>query len=266
MKNLLFFFLAFLLLMGCGKDTVEPDHAHHDQMTLASDRAGERVDICHYDSDTDTWHLITVNINALPAHLGHGDVRVDDQDGDGYYPNNACGRGPMGDCDDTDPTIYPGAEDICEDGIDQDCDGVDAACYNCCWVDVYPQLFGTANYYANLGTTGDNCSPLAEISTYICFDFCEYRGCADYIFILGYGGNYTCGYVSPQAGSYEETITAAQAVQCQQEILSIAQGLGIPNGWDENCVTNPGNFCNGLKAGSTNAELSMPQRPDEVDK
>ncbi len=44
-----------------------------------------------------------------------------DDDGDGYTEND-------GDCDDIDATIFPGAIEICGDGIDQDCNGSDLAC------------------------------------------------------------------------------------------------------------------------------------------
>ncbi len=44
-----------------------------------------------------------------------------DEDGDGYTVN-------QGDLDDNDDTVYPGADEICGDGIDQDCDGSDLAC------------------------------------------------------------------------------------------------------------------------------------------
>jgi len=40
-----------------------------------------------------------------------------DMDGDGY--------GPVTDCDDTDASIYPGADERFRDGIDQDCNGYD---------------------------------------------------------------------------------------------------------------------------------------------
>jgi hypothetical protein len=45
-----------------------------------------------------------------------------DEDGDGYP---SMGFGPV-DCDDLNPAIHPGAPELCYDGVDQNCDGVDA--------------------------------------------------------------------------------------------------------------------------------------------
>ena len=44
-------------------------------------------------------------------------VNLEDADGDGY---NSC----EGDCDDADVDSNPGSAEICEDGIDNDCDGL----------------------------------------------------------------------------------------------------------------------------------------------
>jgi hypothetical protein len=58
---------------------------------------------------------------APPPPPGPSDI---DDDGDGYTEN-------QGDCNDSDSWIYSGAPEICEDGIDQDCDGADATCQIC---------------------------------------------------------------------------------------------------------------------------------------
>ena len=55
-----------------------------------------------------------------------------DEDGDGYGSDEvtACER-PDGvadhpdDCDDTSAAVYPGADEVADDGVDQDCDGQD---------------------------------------------------------------------------------------------------------------------------------------------
>jgi hypothetical protein len=48
-------------------------------------------------------------------------VDSDDDDGDGRAESQE-------DCNDADPSTYPGAEEVCGDSIDQDCDGFDIAC------------------------------------------------------------------------------------------------------------------------------------------
>jgi hypothetical protein len=50
-----------------------------------------------------------------------------DEDGDGYQ-NAACGGD---DCDDNNPAVHPGGEEVCGNGVDENCDGADEACTNC---------------------------------------------------------------------------------------------------------------------------------------
>jgi RHS repeat-associated protein len=63
--------------------------------------------VAEFDADVD----LIVSLGAGPADI--------DDDNDGFSEN-------LGDCDDDNDTVFPGAVDIPGDGIDQDCDGSDA--------------------------------------------------------------------------------------------------------------------------------------------
>ncbi len=71
-----------------------------------------------------------------------------DDDGDGYGDDPACDPGWI-DCNDNDAAVYPGAFDICEDGIDQDCDGADRSC-ECAETDLDGDGYGTAQACADI--------------------------------------------------------------------------------------------------------------------
>ena len=75
--------------------------------------------------DTSWWNPLArsevgvmLNNIEINAPFYNPEPEVMDMDEDGWSDNV--------DCDDMDPSVYPGAEDVPGNGIDEDCDGVDA--------------------------------------------------------------------------------------------------------------------------------------------
>ena len=108
---------------GHVEDSTDCDDTNAEIFPGADERCNDADDDCDSEIDEDpvnpgTWHA--------------------DTDGDSYGDRSSttqdCDR-PSGyvldstDCDDTDPEIYPGAEDRA-DGIDQDCDGDDGFAFD----------------------------------------------------------------------------------------------------------------------------------------
>lgn len=129
MKKQFFLLSGILLFVFACQKQVAGDTANEVSVSSTTKAKPSKIDICHH-AGNGNWNRISINMNAWPAHKAHGDVRLDDQDGDGYVPNNACGFGKMGDCDDENTAIHPGAAEICGNGIDDNCNGqVDEDCF-----------------------------------------------------------------------------------------------------------------------------------------
>ncbi len=132
MKNILILLFFAAMIMSCEKEETpllfdaksnleirEKPDCDKPYYILHQKGNGDYVEICI--SCEGYW-----GDPSDPKDFGHsiheGDIVLSDRDEDGFIPYD-CGFGLPPDCDDTNPLVYPGAPEICDDGIDNDCDG-----------------------------------------------------------------------------------------------------------------------------------------------
>lgn len=122
-KSLLLVLLMTFGTLGCEKE--EPA-APEEELTAVSykwRKKKKRIKICYTDRYGHS-RILRIRKSAWKWFKRRNAVRLDDQDGDGFVPDNACGHGQMGDCDDKDPNVNPDVLGSCGDNVDSDGDGV----------------------------------------------------------------------------------------------------------------------------------------------
>ncbi len=140
-----------------GWTTCDLDCDDNDPLVESADLDGDGVSTCDGDCDDND------EFRDVPG------MWVPDADGDGYGdgvpvgpvdcappgPNFAPDAYPI-DCDDADPLYNPGVTDVCGDGIDHDCDGMDCTL----WIEDFESgaldgrwtTWGNADWFVQSGT------------------------------------------------------------------------------------------------------------------
>lgn len=117
MKKLLLLLFLSILVFSCEKD--EGVLVPSDEQNVEIRAKQDKVQLCH-KLGNGKFILIEVNGNAEQAHLNHGDV----------FPG-ACYDYGISISEECVLIDVLSIEDVCENGIDENCDGEDARCQDC---------------------------------------------------------------------------------------------------------------------------------------
>lgn len=71
MKTKLIYLCCTLFFMACQTDSFD---IKENEVNLTVRNAPAKVEVCHYDAETNTYKTLSVNEKALKAHLRHGDT------------------------------------------------------------------------------------------------------------------------------------------------------------------------------------------------
>jgi len=167
-----------------------------------------------------------------------------DLDKDGYGDTNDSNTGdsiPEGyvvkgsDCNDSNNTIYPGAVEICGDGIDQDCTNGDLVC---------PTDADADGYYAEVDDCNDNDDTIHPGATEICGDGID-QDCTD--------GDLVCPTDTDNDGYY------AEVDDCNDNDNTIHPGATeiCDDGIDQNCDNQDFTACQSGTQGTTYNYISI---------
>ncbi len=159
--------------------------------------------------------------DTVEVHVPHdqGDrPDINDDDGDGHSEN-------QGDCNDNDKTIYPGAEEICGDGIDQNCNGRDLPC-------------GDDSDEDGIPNDQDNC-PDSDMSATVVIDGCD-SGVSNAVLSKG------CTISDEIARCGAESRNHGQYVSCVSHLTNDLKHDGILTGREkgaiQSCVASDGDI------------------------